>query len=437
MARNGSGTYNLPAGNPVVTGTTISSTTTNSTFSDIATALTGSLSADGQTTPTGNLPMGGYKHTNVADATVRAQYASAGQVQDSAFTFLTSPAGTNTITATAALGMSAYVTGQRFFFVAAASNTGAVTLNINAIGAKSVTKNGTTALVSGDIAINAVVQVVYDGTQFQLLNPAAVSSFSAGSTGLTPSTATTGAVTLAGTLAVANGGTNNASLAVTAGGALYTDGSKVVNVGAGTSGQVLTSAGASAPTWSSVGGTLNNIQYFTTAGTSTYTPTTGTNFVIVEVVGGGGGAGYLGSAGGAGGTTSFGALVSATGGVAGSGSGDGTGGAGSSGDFNMNGGAGSSSGTTPYPAIGGSSFYSPVNFGVVSATGSTGLSYGGGARGGSNGTTTYRSGGGGGYARKRITSSFSGVTITIGAGGTAGSGTQAGASGIVIVYEYK
>jgi hypothetical protein len=37
-----------------------------------------------------------------------------------------------------------------------------------------------------------------------------VSSFSAGSTGLTPSTATTGAVTLAGTLAIANGGTGAA-----------------------------------------------------------------------------------------------------------------------------------------------------------------------------------------------------------------------------------
>jgi hypothetical protein len=38
-----------------------------------------------------------------------------------------------------------------------------------------------------------------------------VTSFSAGTTGLTPSTATTGAVTLGGTLAVANGGTNNTS----------------------------------------------------------------------------------------------------------------------------------------------------------------------------------------------------------------------------------
>jgi hypothetical protein len=53
-----------------------------------------------------------------------------------------------------------------------------------------------------------------------------------------------------GTLPIANGGTNNASLAVTAGGVVYTDGSKLVNVGAGTSGQVLQSNGASAPTWS-------------------------------------------------------------------------------------------------------------------------------------------------------------------------------------------
>ena len=56
-----------------------------------------------------------------------------------------------------------------------------------------------------------------------------------------------------GTLPVANGGTNNGSLAVTAGGVVYTDGSKLVNVGAGTTGQALLSNGASAPTWGSVG----------------------------------------------------------------------------------------------------------------------------------------------------------------------------------------
>ena len=65
MSRNGSGTYSLPAGNPVVTGTTISSTWANSTLSDIATALTGSVAADGQTTMSGNLNMGNNQITNV------------------------------------------------------------------------------------------------------------------------------------------------------------------------------------------------------------------------------------------------------------------------------------------------------------------------------------------------------------------------------------
>jgi hypothetical protein len=55
MSRNGNGTYNLPAGNPVVTGTTISSTWANNTLADMANAITGSIAADGQTPITGAL----------------------------------------------------------------------------------------------------------------------------------------------------------------------------------------------------------------------------------------------------------------------------------------------------------------------------------------------------------------------------------------------
>lgn len=69
MAFNGSGTYNLPAGNPVVTGTTISSSTTNTTFSDIATALTNCVTRDGQSTPSANLPMNAKKLTGLAAGT--------------------------------------------------------------------------------------------------------------------------------------------------------------------------------------------------------------------------------------------------------------------------------------------------------------------------------------------------------------------------------
>jgi len=70
MSRNGSGTYSLPAGNPVVTGTTIASTWANNTLIDIASALTDSLAADGQTTATGNLQMGNNRITGLATPTV-------------------------------------------------------------------------------------------------------------------------------------------------------------------------------------------------------------------------------------------------------------------------------------------------------------------------------------------------------------------------------
>jgi hypothetical protein len=170
MARNGSGTYTLPAGNPVVTGTTISSTWANNTLNDIGNAMTASLAYDGQTTPVANLPMGGYLHTGVGNATARTNYAAAGQIQDGSFQYLTSVTGTNTITALAPLSMSALVAGQVFRFIVAATNTSSVTLNINSIGAKSITKNGSTTLSSGDLLINSMVEVIYDGTQFQLIN---------------------------------------------------------------------------------------------------------------------------------------------------------------------------------------------------------------------------------------------------------------------------
>jgi len=70
MSRNGSGTYSLPAGNPVVTGTTISSTWANNTMNDLAAALTDSVAADGQTPMTGNLNLGNNKIVNLLTPTV-------------------------------------------------------------------------------------------------------------------------------------------------------------------------------------------------------------------------------------------------------------------------------------------------------------------------------------------------------------------------------
>ena len=69
MSRNGSGTYTLPAGNPVVTGTTISSVWANSTLTDIGNALTQSVATDGQSPMTGPLNMTSNDINNVGTLT--------------------------------------------------------------------------------------------------------------------------------------------------------------------------------------------------------------------------------------------------------------------------------------------------------------------------------------------------------------------------------
>lgn len=168
MSYNGSGTFALPAGNPVTTNTAISSSVHNTTLSEIATGLSTAITKDGQTTITANLPMAGYRHTGVGNPTARTQYATAAGCQDNTYAYLSSVAGTNTITATAALSMSAYATGQAFVFTPANSNTGATTINVNSIGAKNVYVRGA-ACAGGELIANVPVQIVYDGTQFHAI----------------------------------------------------------------------------------------------------------------------------------------------------------------------------------------------------------------------------------------------------------------------------
>lgn len=181
MPRDGSGNYTLPSGNPVVTNTIISSNGwANPTLSDIASAITQSLSRDGQTTPTADLTMGNFKLRNLAAAIARTDAVNAAQVQDSALTTLASVGGgANVITASTAPAITAYTAGQAFSFVAGATNTtNAVTLNLNALGAKAVMKSSSSGLVQlspGDIQSGQEVQVIYDGTQFQMVSPAAPS----------------------------------------------------------------------------------------------------------------------------------------------------------------------------------------------------------------------------------------------------------------------
>lgn len=76
---------------------------------------------------------------------------------------LGSVSGTNTITAQAGPTISAYADGMLFVLRAAGANTGAVTLNIDGVGAKPVYKaTGTTELASGDIPADSTVILIYE-----------------------------------------------------------------------------------------------------------------------------------------------------------------------------------------------------------------------------------------------------------------------------------
>jgi len=80
MPWDGSGSYYLPpAYTPEVNGTVIDATRYNGTTNDIASGITGALSKTGQNVPTGNLPMGGFKHTGAGNAAATGQYAVWGQ----------------------------------------------------------------------------------------------------------------------------------------------------------------------------------------------------------------------------------------------------------------------------------------------------------------------------------------------------------------------
>lgn len=201
---NGSGTFNISGvGLPYTSGTTISSSVANTLNTDLAAGLSNCITKDGQQILTANIPFGGYKITGLGTGSASADSASVYNIQCNTGAFI-AVTGTDTIVGTATPALTAgYVTGMRFQFFAAGANTGAVTLNINSQGAKAVTKNGTTALVAGDIPNGVLVTVTYDGTQFVLNNQTSFGSVTiTGDISVSGNSTVTGNSTISGNLTV-------------------------------------------------------------------------------------------------------------------------------------------------------------------------------------------------------------------------------------------
>ena len=266
MAYNGSGTFLInSAGQPVVANTVISATTFNALTADLANGLSTAITKDGQTTPTANIPMGGFKITNLANGTAATDAATVAQIQSNGAALVT-VTGTDTLVGTLTPALTTYVTGAVYYFIAPATNTGAVTLNIDTLGAKSVTRDGTTALVAGDLVSGEMVAVVYDGTRFQLIS--SVNSFT--NLNVSGTLTVAGAATLNGNLQVGNAAsdtvnfqasgwtlTNNVSITGT-----WADIGSITtaDINGGTiDGTVIGGGSAAAGTFTTVGATTGNI----------------------------------------------------------------------------------------------------------------------------------------------------------------------------------
>lgn len=143
----------------------------------MATGLSTCILKDGTQVITADLPMAGFKHTNVGAATARNQYATVAGSQDNSYIWAGTAGGTaNAITISTSPVTTTLVTGRSLKFISSAANTGAVTIAENGLTAKAITKNGATALIAGDIPSGALVVITYDGTQYQLESAIAIPS---------------------------------------------------------------------------------------------------------------------------------------------------------------------------------------------------------------------------------------------------------------------
>ena len=186
-AKNSSGTVTLLA----------SSTSTGATVSSVAVSggTTGLTTSGGPITSSGTITFAGTLATTNGGTNLTS-FTSGGAVyatSTSALTTGTLPiasGGTGQTTASAAFNALSPITTTGDLILGNGTNS-ATRLAIGANGYL-LTSNGTTA-------------------SWVAAPAGGVTTFSAGTTGLTPSSATGGAITLAGTLAIANGGTGQTS----------------------------------------------------------------------------------------------------------------------------------------------------------------------------------------------------------------------------------
>jgi hypothetical protein len=92
-------------------------------------------------------------------------------VQATSFNSCSDAGSTDAYACSLSPAITSYTTGGTVWFKAATANTGAATLNLNSLGAKTIKKQKDQDLADNDIKAGQWVALSYDGTNFQMLSP--------------------------------------------------------------------------------------------------------------------------------------------------------------------------------------------------------------------------------------------------------------------------
>lgn len=314
--------------------------------------------------------------------------------QDGQVVYAADSVGTDAYAITLVPSIAAYVTGMRFLFKAGTANTGNATLAVNGLAAKNILKAYNQTLVDNDIKAGQIVEVAYDGTQFQMLSQTAATTVSGADYQL---------FTASGTWTKPSGVNANSIV--------------IVEAWAGGGGGGGAGAGSNGP-GSGGGGAYLRKEFLASSLPATVSVTVGLGGTAGDTTG---------TSGGVGGNSLFGSYLTVYGGGGGAGSAAGTNVASGGGGGSLSAG-GTGSGATA--GVGGGPLGSSITnnsgfggaYGAGAASSGYDSAYGGGGGGAVNGGKSVYGGGGGGRL-------VAGTSVFGGNGGVSSAGVAPGGGG--------
>lgn len=143
----------------------------------IAGAVPASTTAAGIVVEASQAEVDARTSTKVVSGTTYKLFTPLDKVRSTKYhDYVADSVGTDAYAITIVPAITSYSAGQEFTFKAGTANTGACSLNVSGLGAKTIKKDVSTDLATGDILANQIVNVVYDGANFQLNSRLATSN---------------------------------------------------------------------------------------------------------------------------------------------------------------------------------------------------------------------------------------------------------------------